>query len=304
MKNNIFLLDVGGTNTRLYFQENNKVKNLIIFQPKNFNELRKKLKKYFDIYSKRKLSLFCCFAGKVSEKERIVSVTRWKEKIEIDSFFKYLNVTTGFFLNDGEAAIIGLNEIKEEIKTYTIFGTRRGNFQSFSLFYLGTGLGTAIYHKKPMASEFSSLLMPTNRKNLFERNLNKNLLIDDILCGSGLSNIAKILYNKTLTPEEVGKEIISKKMIKAGKVFAKFAGRAAKMFLLSFPVDALFIGGKVSSCLTREYYGDFVKEFLADENNLWWLQKIAIIKVYPYLDLPLRGLQVLAEKRQKEITNE
>lgn len=299
MKNNIFLLDVGGTNTRLYLKENNKVKNLIIFQPKNFNELKKKLKEYFDINSKNRSQLFCCFAGKVLRRERIVSVTKWNEKIEIDSFFKYLNVADGFFLNDGEAAIIGLNEIKEDIKTSTIFGTGQRNFNTFSLFYLGTGLGSTIFYKEPMPSEFSSLFMPTNRKNFFERNLNKNLLIDDILCGRGLSNIAKILYNKSLAPQEVANEIISKKMEKAGKFFAKFTGRAARMFLLTFPVDSLFIGGKVSSCLTKDYFDDFVKEFLSDKNNLWWLQKIAIIKVDPYLDLPLKGLQVLAENKIK-----
>ncbi|MCX7829763.1 MAG: glucokinase [Acidobacteria bacterium] len=305
MAEEIFLLDIGGTNARVYiFDEKRAGKAEIVafFQPKSFYELKELLKEKLKDSCKN-LSVCACFAGKVLKEEKIVSVTKWDERANIENLFNFLKAKRIVFLNDAEAAVLGLEFIRRTIDAEIIFGNKNKiNQKPFSLLYLGTGLGAASFYEKPISSEISSLQMPFRKGE--KLNSGKNLLIDDIVSGRGLSEISKALYRKNIEPEMISKKIISGKSKNTGKYFAKFLGRTARTYALVNPVNVLYLGGKPLEAFNKYFYDDFIREFLSDKINSWWLRKIVVAKLNPDLNLTLEGLKVLAEKVKKEMQNE
>lgn len=301
----VILLDVGGTNSRLYGfeKETSKAEKICVFKPKNSIELKFRVRdEVKNKYEKNsKIGICGCFAGRVFKDKKIASVTKWGEIINTEKLFDFVDQKRALFFNDAEAAVFGLNFIKERAKKEIFFGMKKNVFKKpFSLLYLGTGLGAAVFNNFPIASEISSLEMDFSDEEKKRLKIKKKFLLDEIVSGRGLSIIAKCLYNKSLTPEKVSKEILNGGLEEAGKLFARFLGRAAKMFALTQPVEIIFLGGKPTDAFTENFYDEFIREFLSDKINCWWLKEIAICKVDSHLELPLEGLKYFAAEMVKE----
>lgn len=300
-KGPIILMDVGGTNTRIYFYDDFSflTEKITLFAPGSFDDLRSNVEHSIKNYlTSERIKLLCvCFAGKVQKQEKIVSITKWREKFDIGKLFDFIRIEKTVFLNDAEAAVLGLEKLANRVNV-EIIRSKRNNLlgKPFSLMYLGTGLGTAIFDEKPFSSEFGSLPLSLTPKERKELGVRDNLCIEDIVSGRGLAKITKLLYKENLPPEEISKRILKGDIQEVGKCFTKYLGRAARWFALAFPVGNLFIGGKPTEPFTSNYYEDFLREFLSDKINFWWLSDIAVGKLDSHLDLPFEGLKVLAEK--------
>ncbi len=300
----IILVDVGGTNSRVYSFDKDSCKERLIsaFKPKSIIELKSKLKKILEeeVENRRSIHLYACFAGVVLKEKNIASVTKWNEKFKISDFYKFLNVENGTLLNDARAAILGLNYIRDKVKADFIMGCRNNKLRTpFSLLYLGTGLGSAYFDSESVSSELCSIPMPLNEKERDKLKLKNDILIEDLVSGKGLSLISRILYGKSLNGEDVSQKIFGGQMKMAGKFFAKYLGRAAKLSVLSFPSKVVFIGGKPTKAFTKIFYNEFIKEFLSDKINSWWLKEVTIAKLDSHLDLPLEGLKQMALLKEK-----
>lgn len=301
----VILLDVGGTNSRLYSfeKETFKAEKICVFKPKDSIELKFRVRdEVKNKYGKNsKIGICGCFAGRVFKDKKIASVTKWGEIINTEKLFDFLDQKRAIFFNDAEAAVFGLNFIKERAKKEIFFGMKKNVYKKpFSLLYLGTGLGAASFYNSAAPSEISAINMPLREKERKRLKIRRDFLLDDLVSGRGLSTIARLLYKKSMTPEKISKEISSGRMEEAGKLFARFLGRATKIFALTQPVETIFLGGKPTEAFTEKFYNEFIREFLSDKINSWWLKEIAICKLDPHLELPLEGLKFLASKMVKE----
>lgn len=302
----IIFIDVGGTNTRIYRFDGKtlEAEKICVFRPKNSRELKSRVVKEVvrkERRSLKKIGICACFAGRVLKDGKKASVTNWGETFNIEKLFDFLDSKRGVFVNDAEAAIVGLDFIKEKIKKEIVFGRKENIIKKpFSLLYLGTGLGAAVFYDSAIVSEFSALKIPFTDGEKKQLKIKKEFLFDDLVSGRGLSTIAKILYERSLTPEKISEEILKGKMEEAGKIFARVLGRAAKNFALTIPAQTIFLGGKPTEPFVERFYKEFIKEFLSDKINSWWLKEIAILKLDPNLDLPFEGLKFLATKMIKE----
>lgn len=293
-KARVLALDAGGSIVKAEVLDAGKggIKRVetIFFNAGNWNELEKGVKAIYGEFFAGLDDAFlaACFAGRVADSGKTISVTKWGEPKRGESLFKGLKFSKKIYLNDIEAAVVGVRGAE-----FGIIQKGKGRREPFSLVYLGSGMGVANDYA---ASEFGAVALPLDISDPLEKKLSGKgfLRYENLLSGPGLSLLAfKLGYGK-LSPEEVSRAVAAGKLKEVGALFAKLFGRACRNLALTTLSDSLVFGGKPLKALTEKYYPVFVREFLRDPVHAWWLEGVSLLVIEGEEELPLRGLRKIA----------
>jgi glucokinase len=243
--------------------------------------------------SKVKISAACiAAAGPVSPDRKTCQLTNVKWKIDTKKLpFKC------FLINDFEALGYSVNVLQS--KDVKIVRNGKSNNLPIVILGAGTGLGKALllnYHGMyhPNASEGGHSDLPiTVDETDFLLWCRERIEYEDVLSGRGIVHIYNFMLTKyggsgTKDPAEIMKED-SPAANNARKQFIKFYARCARNFALEgLARGGVIIAGGIAAKNSHLFNSEFVKEFMRNETQKFWLSKVPI-KVITNYDVGLFG---------------
>ena len=196
----ILLVDVGGTNIRyaVYDSESPDINDVhkTKFETKVFEEI---LKKIIDVNNVDQLVISA--AG--PKIENTISMTNKNFVLNSDELRKKFNLKKCYLLNDWEAIAYSYDYVFDNIK----FIKNGKKFNNQILFLgPGTGLGAALLidNKIVVSTEIGNTGNTTQflRTN-FNFEIPENITLEEIISGTGISNLYKFKTGMTLSAEEI-----------------------------------------------------------------------------------------------------
>jgi len=196
----ILLVDVGGTNIRyaVYDSDSPDINDVhkTKFETKVFEEI---LKKIIDVNNVDQLVISA--AG--PKIDNTISMTNKNFVLNSDELRKKFNLKKCYLLNDWEAIAHSFDYVSRNIK----FIKNGKKFNNQTLFLgPGTGLGAALLidNRIVVSTEIGNTVNTTQflKKN-FNFKIPENLTLEEIISGTGISNLYKFKTGMTLRAEEI-----------------------------------------------------------------------------------------------------
>ena len=196
----ILLVDVGGTNIRyaVYDSDSPDINDVhkTKFETKVFEEI---LKKIIDVNNVDQLVISA--AG--PKIDNTISMTNKNFVLNSDELRKKFNLKKCYLLNDWEAIAYSYDYVFDDIK----FIKNGKKFNNQTLFLgPGTGLGAALLidNKIVVSTEIGNTVNTTQflRTN-FNFEIPENITLEEIISGTGISNLYKFKTGMTLSAEEI-----------------------------------------------------------------------------------------------------
>ena len=196
----ILLVDVGGTNIRyaVYDSDSSDINDVhkTKFETKVFEEI---LKKIIDVNNVDQLVISA--AG--PKIDNTISMTNKNFVLNSDELRKKFNLKKCYLLNDWEAIAYSYDYVFDNIKFI-----KNGNKFNNQILFLGpgTGLGAALLidNKIVVSTEIGNTGNTTQflRTN-FNFEIPENITLEEIISGTGISNLYKFKTGMTLSAEEI-----------------------------------------------------------------------------------------------------
>ncbi|MCI0382175.1 MAG: glucokinase [Chlamydiae bacterium] len=294
--------DIGGTNARLAFFENDKIVVEKVYKSSNYESLGEIA---IDFLSSHDVKIHsACFgvAGPVKNGECKATNLPWK--IDEKTLKKQLGIKNVWLINDLEANGYGIEELEEEEFLVLNPGKRaKGNGAIISA---GTGLGEAgifwdgeRFH--PFATEGGhSSFAPENQIEIellsFLMQKYGHVSYERILSGNGLEQIYRFLtqvkkeeknqeveraFAKGIAPHlitEFSKKKSCPTCVKSSRIFSEIYGsEAGNLALKMFAISGVYIGGGIAPKMQEVLMqSQFMKRFVDKGRFQSFLQEIPV----------------------------
>ena len=259
----ILLVDVGGTNIRyaVYDSESPDINDVhkTKFETKVFEEI---LKKIIDVNNVDQLVISA--AG--PKIDNTISMTNKNFVLNSDELRKKFNLKKCYLLNDWEAIAYSYDYVFDKIK----FIKNGKKFNNQILFLgPGTGLGAALLidNKIVVSTEIGNTGNTTQflRTN-FNFEIPENITLEEIISGTGISNLYKFKTGMTLSAEEILSKYLEddQESIDVINGFIKCLAQTLSDLSLTFlPGNGILLAGSLMRSLyqfidTKEFKENFV----------------------------------------------
>jgi len=325
--NNEFVLscDIGGTNSRLALVDiTNKTPEIIsilYFKSKTLKDFIKPINQVLDYfkekYNIKLIKAVFAVAGKISGDNKSVCVTNLGITLDLDQILKETQLQQAHLLNDFQAISYGLKVLPPESIIQVTKNIKPSLNSNSVIIGAGTGLGASVLvwdnknktylnvaseagHTDFAIQDQDELELAEFIKQNRAKDNDKNLECEELVSGSGISNIYKYLeedmifevtpehkeiigehYSSVLISETKHKDVLSKNTF---KYFTKFYARLAKnMALNNLASGGIFIVGKLSAQNLEIFQTDvFFNEFLNSFKFESFLKQVPIFVVMDY----------------------
>jgi len=259
----ILLVDVGGTNIRyaVYDSESPDINDVhkTKFETKVFEEI---LKKIIDVNNVDQLVISA--AG--PKIDNTISMTNKNFVLNSDELRKKFNLKKCYLLNDWEAIAYSYDYVFDDIK----FIKNGKKFNNQTLFLgPGTGLGAALLidNKIVVSTEIGNTGNTTQflRTN-FNFEIPENITLEEIISGTGISNLYKFKTGMTLRAEEIFNKYLENDQESLDVIngFIKCLAQTLSDLSLTFlPGNGILLAGSLMRSLyqfidTKEFKENFV----------------------------------------------
>ena len=259
----ILLVDVGGTNIRyaVYDSDSPDINDVhkTKFETKVFEEI---LKKIIDVNNVDQLVISA--AG--PKIDNTISMTNKNFVLNSDELRKKFNLKKCYLLNDWEAIAYSYDYVFDNIKFI-----KNGNKFNNQILFLGpgTGLGAALLidNKIVVSTEIGNTGNTTQflRTN-FNFEIPENITLEEIISGTGISNLYKFKTGMTLSAEEILSKYLEddQESIDVINGFIKCLAQTLSDLSLTFlPGNGILLAGSLMRSLyqfidTKEFKENFV----------------------------------------------
>ena len=259
----ILLVDVGGTNIRyaVYDSDSPDINDVhkTKFETKVFEEI---LKKIIDVNNVDQLVISA--AG--PKIDNTISMTNKNFVLNSDELRKKFNLKKCYLLNDWEAIAYSYDYVFDDIK----FIKNGKKFNNQTLFLgPGTGLGAALLidNKIVVSTEIGNTGNTTQflRTN-FNFEIPENITLEEIISGTGISNLYKFKTGMTLRAEEIFNKYLENDQESLDVIngFIKCLAQTLSDLSLTFlPGNGILLAGSLIRSLyqfidTKEFKENFV----------------------------------------------
>ncbi len=259
----ILLVDVGGTNIRyaVYDSDSSDINDVhkTKFETKVFEEI---LKKIIDVNNVDQLVISA--AG--PKIDNTISMTNKNFVLNSDELRKKFNLKKCYLLNDWEAIAYSYDYVFDDIK----FIKNGKKFNNQTLFLgPGTGLGAALLidNKIVVSTEIGNTGNTTQflRTN-FNFEIPENITLEEIISGTGISNLYKFKTGMTLRAEEIFNKYLENDQESLDVIngFIKCLAQTLSDLSLTFlPGNGILLAGSLIRSLyqfidTKEFKENFV----------------------------------------------
>ena len=259
----ILLVDVGGTNIRyaVYDSDSSDINDVhkTKFETKVFEEI---LKKIIDVNNVDQLVISA--AG--PKIDNTISMTNKNFVLNSDELRKKFNLKKCYLLNDWEAIAYSYDYVFDNIK----FIKNGKKFNNQILFLgPGTGLGAALLidNKIVVSTEIGNTGNTTQflRTN-FNFEIPENITLEEIISGTGISNLYKFKTGMTLRAEEIFNKYLEndQESLDVMNGFIKCLAQTLSDLSLTFlPGNGILLAGSLIRSLyqfidTKEFKENFV----------------------------------------------
>ena len=259
----ILLVDVGGTNIRyaVYDSDSPDINDVhkTKFETKVFEEI---LKKIIDVNNVDQLVISA--AG--PKIDNTISMTNKNFVLNSDELRKKFNLKKCYLLNDWEAIAYSYDHVFDNIKFI-----KNGNKFNNQILFLGpgTGLGAALLidNKIVVSTEIGNTGNTTQflRTN-FNFEIPENITLEEIISGTGISNLYKFKTGMTLRAEEIFNKYLENDQESLDVIngFIKCLAQTLSDLSLTFlPGNGILLAGSLMRSLyqfidTKEFKENFV----------------------------------------------
>jgi len=208
----ILLIDLGGTNMRSAYaalDDNNEIFNIEKIKISHLDEFYQSLDQLISGASCELESVIISVAGPKNSDTITMANRNWK--ICSEDIKKRFGIKNCYLLNDWEAIAYSLSSLKEEELKVLKTGSNIG-YQDIPKFVLGpgTGLGAAVY-SRVNDIEYVNPTELGNTQSSVNHYLDifgiqpskKYSILENILSGPGISQVAEDLFGDSLSAEEI-----------------------------------------------------------------------------------------------------